>query len=57
MECHRTQLRTRDYIELQTARARLLGIEAGVRHAQAVLATDHFLAKSLVELPRSIRLF
>jgi LmbE family N-acetylglucosaminyl deacetylase len=57
MECHRTQLRTRDYIQLQTARARLLGIEAGVPHAQALFATDHLLAESLTELPRSIRLF
>ena len=40
MECHQTQLRTRRYIELQTARARLLGIEAGVEHAQALYATD-----------------
>jgi LmbE family N-acetylglucosaminyl deacetylase len=57
MKCHRTQLRTRDYIELQTARARLLGIEAGVPHAQALFVTDHFLAESLTELPRSSRLF
>jgi N-acetylglucosamine malate deacetylase 1 len=55
MKCHRTQLRTRDYIELQTARARLLGVEAGVPYAQALFATDHFLAKSLTDLPPSIR--
>jgi LmbE family N-acetylglucosaminyl deacetylase len=36
MECHQTQLRTRRYIELQTARARLLGVEAGVEYAQAL---------------------
>ena len=57
MECHRSQLRTRRYIELQTARARLLGIEAGVEYAQAVFPLDDFLTRSLAELPASVRLF
>ena len=57
MECHQTQLRTRDYIELQTARARLLGVQAGVDHAQALFMSDHLLVKTLAELPPSIRLF
>jgi LmbE family N-acetylglucosaminyl deacetylase len=57
MECHKTQLRTRDYIELQTARARLLGVQAGVDHAQALFMSDHLLVKTLAELPPSIRLF
>lgn len=57
MECHKTQLRTRDYIELQTARARLLGVQAGVEYAQALFMTDHLLVKTLAELPPSIRLF
>lgn len=57
MECHQTQLRTRRYIELQTARARLLGLEAGVEYAQVLFSTDHFLVKSLAEIPISVRLF
>ena len=57
MECHRTQLRTRRYIELQTARARLLGIEAGVEYAQALFPTDDLLVESLTQIPRSVRLF
>ena len=57
MECHKTQLRTRDYIELQTARARLLGVQAGVDYAQALFMSDHLLVKTLAELPPSIRLF
>ena len=53
MECHQTQLRTRRYIELQTARARLLGLESGVEYAQALYATDDFLIKNLASfLPR-----
>ena len=57
MECHQTQLRTRRYIELQTARARLLGLEAGVEYAQALYAPDAFLIKNLGELPPSVHLF
>ena len=57
MECHQTQLRTRRYLELQTARARLCGLEAGVEYAQALYATDDLLITSLAELPASVRLF
>ena len=57
MECHKSQLRTRDYIELQTARTRLRGVEAGVDHAQALFPSDHLLVKTLAEYPPSIRLF
>jgi len=57
MECHRSQLRTRNYVELQTARARLLGQEAGVDHAQALFLRDDLLVQTLAEVPASIRLF
>ena len=57
LECHQTQLRTRRYIELQTARARLLGLEAGVEYAQALFLTDDFLVETLGDLPPSVRLF
>jgi len=57
MECHQTQLRTRRYLELQTARARVCGLEAGVEYAQALYATDDLLITSLAELPASVRLF
>ena len=57
MECHQSQLRTRRYIDLQTAHARLLGIEAGVEYAQALFPIDHLLIESLTQLPRSVRLF
>jgi LmbE family N-acetylglucosaminyl deacetylase len=57
MECHQTQLRTRNYTELQTARARLLGLEAGVEYAQALYPTADFLLNNLAELPASVRLF
>jgi LmbE family N-acetylglucosaminyl deacetylase len=57
MECHQTQLRTRRYLELQTARARVCGLEAGVEYAQALYAMDDLLITSLAELPASVRLF
>jgi LmbE family N-acetylglucosaminyl deacetylase len=57
MGCHQTQLRTRRYIELQTARARLLGLESGIEYAQALYATDAFLIKNFAELPPSVHLF
>ncbi|MGI9172972.1 MAG: PIG-L deacetylase family protein [Chthoniobacterales bacterium] len=57
MECHQTQLRTRRYLDLQMARARLLGIEAGVEYAQALWSTDDFMVESLSELPKSVRVF
>lgn len=57
MECHRSQLRTRNYIDLQTARARLLGIEAGVEYAQALYSDDDVILETLAELPRSVRTF
>src|SRR5947209_6448574 len=57
MECHRTQLRTRRYVELQTARARLLGMEAGIDYAQALFAKDDLLVAALEEMPSSVRLF
>ena len=57
MECHRTQMRTRNYVELQTARARLLGLEVGVEYAQALFITDDLVVKSLDEIPQSGRIF
>jgi len=57
MECHQTQLRTRRYVDLQTARARLLGLEAGVEYAQALFPTADFLIGELGNLPVSVRLF
>ena len=57
MECHQTQLRTRRYIELQTARARLLGLESGIEYAQALYVPDAFLIKNFGELPPSVHLF
>jgi len=57
MECHATQLRTRRYVELQTARARLLGLTSGVEYVQALYPTSDFVIKDVGALPGSVRLF
>jgi LmbE family N-acetylglucosaminyl deacetylase len=57
MQCHASQLRTRRYVELQTARARLLGLTTGVEYAQALYPVDDFVVNDLAALPTSARLF
>jgi LmbE family N-acetylglucosaminyl deacetylase len=57
MRAHASQMRTRDYAELQLARARILGLSAGVGHAQALFPNDPALFDSLLPLSRSARRF
>jgi len=57
MQAHASQLRTRDYVELQLGRARILGLSAGVMHAQALFPNDPALFDSLLPLSRSARRF
>ncbi len=57
MESHATQMRMRRYLDLQLARARALGLESGVEHAQALFPADPWLVADLGELPRAVRLF
>jgi N-acetylglucosamine malate deacetylase 1 len=57
MECHASQLRTRNYVELQKARARVLGLEAGVEFAQALYPNDPPVFDSLQSLGWSMRRF
>jgi LmbE family N-acetylglucosaminyl deacetylase len=40
MRAHASQLRDRDYVELQLARARLHGLRSGVGHAIALFPND-----------------
>jgi LmbE family N-acetylglucosaminyl deacetylase len=40
MRAHATQLRQRDYVELQLTRARLHGLRAGVGHAMALFPSE-----------------
>jgi LmbE family N-acetylglucosaminyl deacetylase len=57
MEAHASQLKTRNYVELQIARARVLGLRAGVEHAIALWPNDPLVFDSLRSLHRSARRF
>jgi LmbE family N-acetylglucosaminyl deacetylase len=57
MEAHASQMKTRNYVELQVARARVLGLDAGVAHAQALYPNDPLLFDSLAALSRGARRF
>ena len=57
MKAHASQLRTRDYVELQLARARAQGLRAGVRYAQALFPNDPLVFGSLAPLARAARRF
>jgi len=57
MEAHGSQLKTRNYVELQVSRARVNGLCAGVDHAMAVFANDAPVVESLDGLARGARAF
>jgi LmbE family N-acetylglucosaminyl deacetylase len=57
MSAHQSQMRTRNYVELQLTRARLLGARAGLGHAIALFPNDPLVIDSLAQLNRSARRF
>ncbi len=57
MEAHASQMRTRNYVELQLARAREQGLRAGVDYAQPIYPHDALVFDSLAPLTRSARRF
>jgi bacillithiol biosynthesis deacetylase BshB1 len=57
MECHRSQMATRDYVGLQIARARVAGAEIGAAYAMAVWANDAIRLQGLTDLPGTGRRF
>jgi LmbE family N-acetylglucosaminyl deacetylase len=57
MEAHQSQVRARNYIELQITRARLLGARAGIGHAIALFPNDPPVIGSLSQLSRGARRF
>ena len=57
MEAHATQLRTRNYVELQLTRARLNGLRAGVSYATALFPNDPPLLDSIQLFGRGTRHF
>ena len=57
MKAHATQVRARNYVEVQLIRARLLGMRAGVERAMALYPNDPVLVGSLAQLGRGARSF
>ena len=57
MVAHKTQTATRNYVELQLTRARLLGARAGISHAMALFPNDPLVLKSLTQAGRAARRF
>jgi len=57
MQAHVSQARSRDYVELQLARARLNGLRAGVEHAVPLFPNDPLLITSLAQVGRGARQF
>ncbi len=57
MEAHASQMKTRNYVELQLARARVQGLNAGVTHAQLLWPNDPLVFHSLTDISRGARRF
>ncbi|CAN5226224.1 bacillithiol biosynthesis deacetylase BshB1 [soil metagenome] len=57
MEAHQSQAATRNYIDLQLARAKLLGARAGVGYAIALYSNEPLIFTSLTNVGRGARSF
>lgn len=57
MEAHASQMKTRNYAELQLARARVHGLSAGLRYAQPLWLGDPAVVDDLSVLARGARRF
>lgn len=57
MQAHASQMKTRNYAELQLTRARVHGMNAGVTYAQPLYPNDPLVFDSLAALARSARRF
>lgn len=57
MEAHTSQIRARNYIEMQLSRARLRGLSAGIGHAIALFPNDPIVVDSLAAVGRGARHF
>ncbi len=57
MVAHQSQVRARNYIELQITRARLLGARAGIGHAIALFPNEPLVFESLAQTGRGARKF
>ena len=57
IQCHNSQMRTRNYLDLVMSRARTLGAAVGVEYAAGLWLNDPIRVGSLADLPLSSRYF
>ena len=57
MQTHASQMKTRNYVDLQIARARVAGLSAGVEYAQPLFPASSVVVDSLATIERSARRF
>jgi LmbE family N-acetylglucosaminyl deacetylase len=57
MKAHTSQMNTRNYVELQLARARFHGVRAGIGHAIPLFPNDPLVLDSLASVSRGARKF
>ncbi|MDB6093809.1 MAG: LmbE family protein [Verrucomicrobia bacterium] len=57
MEAHASQMKTRNYLELQLARARMHGLASGVGHAQLLFPDAPIVFESLAAISRAAQRF
>ena len=57
MEAHVSQSATRNYVEFQLARAKLLGMRAGTEYAMALFPNDPLVFESLAQAGKGARRF
>jgi LmbE family N-acetylglucosaminyl deacetylase len=57
MEAHASQMGTRNYVEMQLARARYHGLRAGISHAIPLFPNDPIVVDSLAAAGRAARRF
>ena len=57
LQAHASQMKTRNYLELQLTRARLNGLRAGIGHAFPLFSNDSLVLDSLVPLNGAARRF
>ena len=57
IQCHQSQMRTRNYLDLVLSRARTLGAAVGVEYAVGLWLNDPLRLGSLADIPLSSRCF
>jgi len=57
MKCHHSQVTNENYLELQNARAKLLGVHIGVQYAMGLYVNDPIQVENMSDIELSTRCF